>query len=132
VDGDRAGAHWLGELDEDECWRRLETQAIGRLAWSSGGRTAIVPLAFSVVDRRIVVRTAAYNELAREVGGLQVAFEVDAYDEERRTGWSVVVSGTAALDQHGGAGTDPEPWPSGQRSLRIVVTPQSVTGRDLR
>lgn len=130
--GEAAGSHWLSELAEEECWRRLSTQVIGRVAWSSAGRTAIIPVNYRVADGRIVLRTSAYSELARSVDGTQVAFEVDQFDVERRTGWSVVVSGTAAFDHHGTTDPDPDPWPTGQRVLRIVVTPQAVSGRDLR
>jgi hypothetical protein len=90
----------------------------------------IVPVNYRATDGRIVLRTSAYSVLAREVEDGYVAFEVDEADPAGRTGWSVVVSGRAGFDYHSDAAeADPEPWPTGQRSLRVVVTPEAVSGR---
>lgn len=129
MDAERRMTRWLSELDEVECWRLLATHEVGRLAWTSGGRPMIVPVNYRASDGRIVVRTSAHSLLAREVEDGYVAFEVDETDPEQHTGWSVVVNGRAGFDYRGEAAGDPDPWPTGQRSLRIVIAPMTVTGR---
>ncbi|MEA2842744.1 MAG: uncharacterized protein QOJ69_415, partial [Actinomycetota bacterium] len=68
----------------------------------------------------------------------RVAFEVDDIDQERRTGWSVVVQGvghevTDALDTMSErVRTLPvTPWPAGERSHWLRIIPREITGRRL-
>ena len=82
-------------------------------------------------------RTSARGPLADLADPQPVAFEVDAFDQVMRTGWSVVARGESA------AVTEPEdlkdlwgeadlvPWAAGSRHLFIRINPNVVTGRML-
>lgn len=89
---DRLG---LVVLDEDDCWQRLTEEPVGRLALVVGGRPHLVPLNHVVRGRRVFVvsvpGTKLHDVLHRP--GQPAAFEIDHYDAEGRTGWSVVVHG---------------------------------------
>ena len=50
-------------LDDDECWRRLLAEQVGRLAFMADGRIEVLPLNYVVRGRRIVFRTTADSAL---------------------------------------------------------------------
>lgn len=85
----------LVELDEEECWRLLAGEQVGRLAVIVGTHPDIFPVNYRVWNRRIVIRTEAGTKLAGAVLDRFVAFEVDEVDVADHSGWSVVVAGTA-------------------------------------
>ncbi|CAB4710393.1 MAG: hypothetical protein F2667_07525 [Actinobacteria bacterium] len=123
----------LVELDPDECWALLRTEAVGRLVWTSTEGLTAVPLNFAVVDRTIRVSTAAYSAVGREVDDSLVAFQADRIDTAARTGWSVLVRGRARIDYGPHEPHDAlDVWPSGARWLTITLEPTSITGRHLR
>ena len=79
-------------IDPDECRRLLGTDEVGRLAVIDGGSPAIFPVNYVVDGDSVVFRTATGTKL--DAGTRHpVAFEIDDFDRESRTGWSVVVSG---------------------------------------
>lgn len=119
-------------LSEDECWERLATRSVGRLATSVGGALDIVPVNYVVDGRSIVFRTAPGSKLVELTINDSVAFETDAVGEE--DGWSVVVHGSArALE------TEAEQLAAEELPLRpfiptlkptfVRIDAQSVTGR---
>ena len=85
----------LEVLDEDECWRLLESRTVGRLAVDVGGHPDIFPVNYVIHDRMVVIRTEAGTKLAGAGLGTSVAFEIDESDESGSSGWSVVVRGRA-------------------------------------
>jgi hypothetical protein len=65
-----------------------------------------------------------------------VAFEVDEIDSEARTGWSVVVAGSArepaTLEEEVEMeALDLTPWAQVTKSRFLIITPERVTGRRL-
>jgi hypothetical protein len=67
----------------------------------------------------------------------RVAFEIDNIDEERESGWSVLVLGSAERVTREYTLTSlwkdgPVPWAEGTRNLFIVITPETITGRAVR
>lgn len=80
-------------LTEEECWKLLRLETVGRLVTHVGDVVDIVPLNFVVDDGSLVFRTAAGSKLAGLTVNSSVALEVDRFTEER--GWSVVVHGRA-------------------------------------
>jgi hypothetical protein len=87
-----------------------------------------------VVDERsIVFRTDGASSLGTLAVGQPVAFEVDAFAEDRKTGWSVLVAGEVArVDARTRRRIEPlgpEPWAPGDRDDWIRIVPLSVTGR---
>lgn len=126
---DGTPARSLTELNQDECWHLLESVEVGRLAWISAGRPAVVPVNYLVEGHSIVIRTSPYSLQAREVDDAPVAFEIDEFQVDQRAGWSVLVHGKASFDFHGRSRVTPDPWPEGQRPLRMIIEALHVTGR---
>ena len=121
----------LVELDEVTCWDLLQTTSVGRLAWVDADGPVVVPVNFSVSRGTILVRTAAYSSMTREVDDSRVALEVDALDATDRTGWSVLVRGVARVLFEPASTEAPTAWPSGTKSATVRIRPTRVTGRRL-
>jgi hypothetical protein len=128
---DGGGAGRLLELAEDECWDLLAGAPVGRLAWKGAEGLSVVPVNFVVADGRIAMNTAAYSAQARECDDLPVAFQVDAVDASARSGWSVLVRGTAHVEYSHPPDESPDVWPAGVKPLHLVIDPTSVSGRRL-
>jgi hypothetical protein len=61
-----------------------------------------------------------------------VAFQVDEFDHDRATGWSVLVDGMAhEIEAERGAAAAVEPWLAGPDAARVRIVPTNVTGRRL-
>ena len=134
---DPAGHPVMEELPPADCWARLRTHGIGRIALPVRGLVEVRPVNYAVVDLTISYRTtAAMSAAAAERD--EVAFEVDHIDERLRQGWSVLAVGPARRV------TDPretrllarraisEPWAGGDRPSWVRISPRRVTGRRLR
>jgi nitroimidazol reductase NimA-like FMN-containing flavoprotein (pyridoxamine 5'-phosphate oxidase superfamily) len=119
----------------DECRTLLSTHGVGRVAVSpSGGRPAVVPVNYDVVDDAIVFRTSP-GSVTAAAAGTEVAFEVDHVDDALSQGWSVLavgpaipvtdpeVTGRLTRDAH------TEPWAGGERMMWVSIRPTSLTGR---
>lgn len=124
------------ELSTDRCWELLAQKTVGRLAVSITNHPDIFPVNYRASEGKIVIRTAAGQKLAAAVLGTAIAFEVDALDETTRTGWSIVVKGTAEEpkrleDYLSDEDLDIEPWAQGDKSRYIEIIPSHVTGREI-
>jgi uncharacterized protein len=82
----------------------------------------------------VIFRTDPNSKLGSALQSATVAFEIDGIDDRERTGWSVVVTGTAQevvdpaeLDDL--RQTPLLPWAPGDRSQYVRITPELVTGR---
>ncbi|MFF7452438.1 MULTISPECIES: pyridoxamine 5'-phosphate oxidase family protein [unclassified Streptomyces] len=124
----------LDELDIDECWRRLGTHGVGRVASTTAEGPMVLPVNYTVVDGAIIFRTAADSATA-QVLGEQVAFEVDHIDEVHGRGWSVVVRGHArsvtrpeSLSRLEGLARS-DPWAGGRREVWVCVDVLAISGR---
>lgn len=125
------------ELGRPECLRLLATAPIGRIVHTRQALPAVVPAEFGVDgDGAVLLRIAAASELARALDGVVVAFEADAVDASARSGWSVVVTGRAAVvtDRAEAARlerTAPgSPAPS-REEVFVRIEPELVSGREL-
>ena len=125
------------ELGRHECLRLLATAAIGRVVHTRQALPAVAPVAFGLDgDGAVLLRTSAASELARAVDGAVVAFEADAFDVDTHSGWSVVVTGRAAvvsdraeverLERIG-----PRSWAPSPGEVFVHIEPELVTGREL-
>ena len=122
------------ELGPNECWYRLGTTDVGRLAVSIRNRPDIFPVNYAVQDQTIVINTAPGTKLAAAVLGRAVAFEADVTDPETKTAWSVVVRGTAEeiSDLEGLMGAEDlgiEPWSADTKTRFMRIVPEVVSGR---
>ncbi|MFI0411713.1 pyridoxamine 5'-phosphate oxidase family protein [Actinomadura sp. 3N508] len=121
-------------LDGDECRALLSGSTIGRIVFTHQALPAVQPVNF-VLDRGdILIKASQTSRLATAAADTIVAFEVDEFDTEDRTGWSVVTVG------HARRVTDPaeiaslealplESWAPGRRDTYIRIRPQLITGR---
>lgn len=125
------------ELERDECLRLLAKAPVGRIVHTRHALPAVLPLNFCVDgDGAVVFRTSATSELVRAVDGAVVAFEADEIDAAAQSGWSVVVTGRAALvtdpaEHERLARTGPRSWVPWPEEVFVRIEPELVTGRDL-
>jgi len=129
---DHAG---LEILPFDQCLRLLASVPVGRVGFIADGELLILPVNHVIDGHDVVFRTAWGSKLAATEGQNLVTFEADHYNEQIRSGWSVVVTGRAEvaeaeadvrrLDRRG-----LHPWvTAGQRPFWIRIRLTSVSGR---
>lgn len=132
------GFQYLDERDPtrrlapEECWERLASAPVGRLATAAGGEADIFPVNHGVSDDTIYFRTAPGSKLLEILVHAAVAFEVDGYDDLEA--WSVVVKGVAgevsepdevARAEASGA----RPWAPEEKDRWVRIRPSEVHGR---
>lgn len=124
----------LAALTPYDCWALLKDVQVGRVAWSRPQGPAVVPVNLTLLDGALWLRTSPGSELVREALDRPVSIEVDEVDVATRSGWSVLVLGTAEVVM----GEDvPEHlhvldvWPSGPHVAYVRVSPTQLTGRRL-
>ncbi|HEY5222426.1 MAG TPA: pyridoxamine 5'-phosphate oxidase family protein [Microbacteriaceae bacterium] len=128
----RRGEGPVKRLSDEECWKLLRTQTLGRVATSAGGMVDIFPVNYYADGSSILFRTAPGDKLVELTINENVTFEVDAYTE--LIAWSVIAKGTArALDRQSEV-DDAEKLPLNSwiptlKSVYVRITPQSLTGR---
>ncbi|GAA3446451.1 pyridoxamine 5'-phosphate oxidase family protein [Planomonospora venezuelensis] len=127
----------LQVLSHDECMHLLASCPIGRIVFTDRALPAVQPVNFCLDGTDIVIRTTVGSKLAAATRRTIVAFEVDDFDLERRTGWSVTAVGYArAVDDPQETARLAElpltPWVPGSRDHFIVITAEQVSGRRLR
>lgn len=121
-------------LSEDECWVLLDEASVGRLAIDIAGKPDIFPINFVVDGNCILFRTGAGTKFAASALLHHVAFEIDGYEPEQRTAWSVVVKGSAhaveRMEEVFAAEDLPLfPWAAHPKPNFVRITPTEVTGR---
>jgi len=124
-------------IDEDECLRLLGEEEIGRVAVVVGATPMILPVNYALDGEAIVFRTMPGSRL--DVGQGHAAFEVDNFDKERKSGWSVLVTGHLeavswyqAKDMRRLQDLPVTPWAEGDRHLWLRLRPSFITGRIVR
>lgn len=106
------------ELTRDECWDRLRSRSVGHLAFTTRAMPMIRPVPYVVTGLHLLLTPS--DELAAQVDGQVVAFEIDALDGDGHCGWSVVALGTARFVQE----------PRGVDShRRVLLTVGELSGR---
>ncbi|WP_203417001.1 pyridoxamine 5'-phosphate oxidase family protein [Jiangella ureilytica] len=111
----RADSDGLEQLDRQTCYDLLSRTSIGRLVFTQGALPAIEPVRFSLDGHDVVVRAEQGLHLPAASRMAVVAFEADAYDEDTRTGWCVVLIGRSRADGD-----------------RVRIMPEIVRGRRIR
>lgn len=119
-------------LSEEECWRLLREQTLGRIATSAGGVVDIFPINYYADGSSILFRTAPGDKLAELTINEKVVFEVDGYTDT--TAWSVIAKGTAqALDRQSeideAEALPLNPWIPTMKSAYVRITPHILSGR---
>jgi nitroimidazol reductase NimA-like FMN-containing flavoprotein (pyridoxamine 5'-phosphate oxidase superfamily) len=128
----------LEVLESEQCRRLLGESCIGRVAFIAQGRPEVLPVNFWLDGEGSVVFRTAAGSILNEVAGGPATFEIDGYDSEHRTGWSVCVHGTGRVVAAGDVQASPhlrildiETWAPGHRDVWLAVTAEVVTGRRL-
>lgn len=85
----------LRVLRRHECLKLLRTAQLGRIVYTDRAMPAIQPVPFALVQNWIVIRTVSGSKLSAAARNAVVAFEVDHFDAELNTGWSISILGHA-------------------------------------
>ena len=119
----------------EECERLLADRSIGRIALMSAGEPLILPLLFQYVHGTIVFRTAPGEKLDAVWQNAAAAFEIDDWDADTRTGWSVLARGqTETVNDDAQIAElerlELEDWvPGSQPTTWVRIRPVEITGR---
>jgi uncharacterized protein len=121
-------------LDRSESLRLLDSVPVGRVAFTTDALPSVQPVTFVLHDHQVVFRTRPGSKLDAALRNAIVAFEVDEYDIQTRTGWSVTVVGPAAVVTDGTrleelARLPFQPWVPGRRELFVTISIEIVHGR---
>jgi len=128
------GVPRLEALSRGECLRRLATQSVGRIGITVQALPVVLPVNFGLLGESVVFRTIPGTKLDAATNKAVVAFEVDSYEPDGRSGWSVLVIGRATrmvADEVGEAETLAiGAWPlDGQASHFVRIEGSQITGR---
>jgi uncharacterized protein len=126
----------------DECLRLLASVRVGRVGFAADGEVVVLPVNHVVDGQDVIFRTAHGSKAAAAGGQDRAAFEADHYNEQTRSGWSVLVTGRAEVVD---AEADIQrlsvslsrrgvyPWVTAVRHpFCIRIRPTSVSGRQTR
>jgi len=94
----------------------------------------ILPVTYQFRNGSVIFRTSPVGPLAGLVRRTNVAFEIDGFDEETKSGWSVLIRGFAEAVPHNYLLTSawesgPVPWAEGIRNVFIEIKPHKISGR---
>ena len=133
VSGDDVDRTVLDDLDRDECLRLLRTVPVGRIAVGNPGQAPLVmPVNFGLDGDIVVFRSDEGDKL----GGMRkwpVTFQVDAFDPDLRTGWSVMIHGIATdATTEQSERVAVHPWSPGIKQWWVQILPALITGRRIR
>lgn len=122
-------------LTVEECSALLEAHRFGRIGVQGPEGPGIFPVNYVWVTGHIVIRTSPGTRPAAAAQSV-VAFEIDGIDEPTRTGWSVLVVGTAyevtdSVDDISEAlrRLPVDSWAPGPKTSVLRIEPRSVSGR---
>jgi nitroimidazol reductase NimA-like FMN-containing flavoprotein (pyridoxamine 5'-phosphate oxidase superfamily) len=109
-------------LTDAECYRRLESVRIGRVALSWRAMPLILPVHFRLLDHTLLLSTTPGTTLDRATDGAVVAFEAEGPAGRDEPLWSVVASGMAT---HRPA----DPFDRRAR-VQVEIDVSSISGRE--
>lgn len=122
-------------LSDEECWSLIDGTPIGRVAFVHDGEPQVLPVNFVVDGHQIAFRSTKGSKFSAASMRRPVAFEVDGWDVHTRSGWSVLVEGTAdlVLDAETEAELESkglEPWAQHDHPMEWVrILPNDISGR---
>jgi nitroimidazol reductase NimA-like FMN-containing flavoprotein (pyridoxamine 5'-phosphate oxidase superfamily) len=126
----------LRVMGVDECLARLGQTPVGRLAFELDGEIAVLPVTHLLDGVDVCFRTAGDSKIQAAVDRDRVSYEVDGFDAHSRTGWSVLVHGTALVVADDDEirklnASSSRPWVPDVGLTWIRVRSQAITGREL-
>jgi uncharacterized protein len=130
-----AESRGLRSLPESECWRLLDSSALGRIALVVEGWPQVFPVNYSVGEGALVFRSGPGAKVSYGPGS-RACFEIDGWDDRSGTGWSVMVLGvlrdiTEATDDRAVElrQLPLHPAPPGIRHRVLALCPNRISGR---
>lgn len=121
-------------IDRAACLRLLGGDHVGRLGITEGASPLILPVNYALDGEHIVFRTAPGTKLDL-ANRTPACFEIDHFDRDARTGWSVVVRGLLEevteheQDRWQRIQALPDPWAEGEKAHVLALVPTTITGR---
>ncbi len=124
-------------LDREECLHLLAESSFGRVAINLRSEVPLIRPVNYLFDERtqsILFRTGYGAKFQGILLASRAAFEIDRVDETRRTGWSVIVTGsiekvTNHLELERFSHLGLEPWEPGEKPHWARIRVWTVTGR---
>ena len=113
-------ASHFAELTLAECERLLAEHKAGRVGLNAPTGPQILPVTYAYYAKTIVFRTSPYGLLSSLGRHTRVAFEIDDIDEERESGWSVLVLGTGDAGVHADFAVEGRPRSLGRGHTQLV------------
>ena len=128
----------IEELSEAACKELLKDATVGRIVFVDDNGPAAWPVNYGVAGDRIVFRIEQHSSLRNFWKG-PIAFEVDHFEDDAESGWSVLVRGTASEVPIARVpeliklmkSTLPRPLAEGIHNVWVSIEPGLVTGRKL-
>jgi hypothetical protein len=129
----RSDEAWLDEIGAEDCWRLAASMPLGRVGFVRAGRPVVLPVNHVVDRHTIMFRTDDHSTLGNLEAGEPVAFEIDDFDDDQRTGWSVMVAGELLGTDRADRRVDspPSPWVPSDANRWWRIRPDHITGRRL-
>lgn len=123
-------------LSEEESWALLRARPVGRLATAVGNLPDVFPVNFVVDNGGIVFKTSRGSKLLELSINNQVAFEVDAWEQDLG-GWSVVCRGRARVlqdrkERDYAASLPLKPWVATIKTHYVRIDVDHIVGRRFR
>ena len=122
------------EMTEAECRTLLEKNQVGRVGFATAGKQFVFPVNYAFHEDSVVFRMSS-GSIANTIPMTEIAFEIDDYDLDRKSGWSVLVQGrandvTTTIDERSEhlRSLTVTPW-IGERSMWIALHAQTISGR---
>ncbi len=119
-------------LSTSQAWALARDSVVGRLAVVVQGDPDIFPVNHVVDHGTIVFRTAEGTKLSSAIGR-RVAFEMDGYDVDTASAWSVVIKGRASeirklADVLEALNLPIFPWHNAPKPRYVRIEPDSISG----
>lgn len=117
----------LEHLSEEECWERLATAEVCRVALLADGRIEVIPVNVAPRGHRLLIGSRPGSTVSRAVG-TAVTLEVDGWTDD--DAWSVVVRGPLLPVSPDDERAPVDTWALRSGEIgRLEVLPIEVQGR---
>lgn len=124
----------LREMDRADCLEALGAHEVGRVAFNDELGPVVLPVNYALDGDAILIQVSPHSTIARHLHDAPASFQIDDFEAYNQTGWSVLVRGRAsyvdAADLPRGE-AEPHTWADGQRTLRLRIVPEEISGRRL-
>lgn len=124
----------LEVMDRRACLALLAGEEVGRVGLLEGAGPLILPTNYALDGEDIIIRTFSGTKLDLAHGS-PVCFEVDSFDRESRSGWSVVVRGRLEVvspreqERWDRVHDLVDPWAQGDHPHVLAIVSNTITGR---